>query len=218
MSGTGRYPIRTAPARALTPPAFRSVLPYCPLIGRRGVKHYLLPAVWSESFGSLFIPPVDSAWFPPRRRWPKPFQPHHKILHQKANIRRIIALKWPIMSQWATVTVTDKTGRRYSLDVNATSSYDAAHLYLTHVVRHPGCGLPKPTVATTFEIHNRRHDHPRPRRQAESVDRAQKDGLAGIARAAVFSASDARMSVLLFLGALSERRPTLLLRCRDSLP
>ena len=56
------------------------------------------------------------------------------------------------MSRWATLTVTDKTGRRYSLDVNAASSYDAAHLYLTHVVRHPGCGLPKPTVATTFEI------------------------------------------------------------------
>jgi uncharacterized protein YuzE len=35
------------------------------------------------------------------------------------------------VSKWATVTVTDKQGRRYSLDVNANSSYDAAHLYLT---------------------------------------------------------------------------------------
>src|SRR5580658_3920280 len=33
-------------------------------------------------------------------------------------------------------------GRRYSLDVNADNSYGAAHLYLTHVKGHPGCGMP----------------------------------------------------------------------------
>lgn len=43
-------------------------------------------------------------------------------------------------------------GQRYSFDVDATSSYDAAHLYLTHVVRHPPCGMPIPTSATTFEV------------------------------------------------------------------
>ena len=56
------------------------------------------------------------------------------------------------MGKWATVTVTDAQGRRYSLDVNATSSYDAAHLYVTHVVGNPGCGIPKPTVGTKFEV------------------------------------------------------------------
>jgi hypothetical protein len=56
------------------------------------------------------------------------------------------------MGKWATVTVADKQGRRYSLDVNANSSYDAAHLHLTHVARNPGCGIPKPTVSTLFEV------------------------------------------------------------------
>ena len=50
------------------------------------------------------------------------------------------------------MTVTDGEGRRYSLDVSADSSYDAAHLYLTHVKGHPGCGMPIPTTATAFEV------------------------------------------------------------------
>lgn len=56
------------------------------------------------------------------------------------------------MGKWCTVTVTDGEGKRYSLDVNAESSYDAAHLYLTHVRTNPGCGFPIPTTSTQFEI------------------------------------------------------------------
>ena len=56
------------------------------------------------------------------------------------------------MGKWCTVTVTDIEGRRYSLDVNAESSYDAAHLYLTHVRTNPGCGFPIPTTSTLFEV------------------------------------------------------------------
>jgi hypothetical protein len=56
------------------------------------------------------------------------------------------------MGKWCTVTVTDGDGQRYSLDVNADSSYDAAHLYLTHVRTNPGCGFPIPTTSTLFEI------------------------------------------------------------------
>lgn len=56
------------------------------------------------------------------------------------------------MSKWCTVTVTDSEGRRYSLDVLADSSFDAAHLYVTHVAGHPGCGLPVPSVETRFEV------------------------------------------------------------------
>ena len=56
------------------------------------------------------------------------------------------------MGKWCTVTVTDGEGKRYSLDVNADSSYDAAHLYLTHVRGHPGCGLPIPTTSMQFEV------------------------------------------------------------------
>jgi hypothetical protein len=54
---------------------------------------------------------------------------------------------------WATVTVTDSTGKRYSLDVQAESTYDAAHLFLTkakeHVIREP---LPIPSLETIFEV------------------------------------------------------------------
>lgn len=56
------------------------------------------------------------------------------------------------MGKWCTVTVTDGGGQRHSLDVNADSSYDAAHLYLTHVRNHPSCGFPIPTTATLFEV------------------------------------------------------------------
>jgi len=56
------------------------------------------------------------------------------------------------MGKWCTVTVADGEGKRYSLDVNADSSYDAAHLYLTHVRGHPSCGFPIPTTATLFEV------------------------------------------------------------------
>jgi hypothetical protein len=42
------------------------------------------------------------------------------------------------------VTVTDGDGKRYSVDVNADSSYDAAHLYLTHVRGNPGMRLSHP--------------------------------------------------------------------------
>jgi hypothetical protein len=54
---------------------------------------------------------------------------------------------------WATVTVKDSTGKRYSLHVEAESTYDAAHLFLTrakeHVIREP---LPIPSLETVFEV------------------------------------------------------------------
>ena len=57
-----------------------------------------------------------------------------------------------VPDKWCTVTITDADGRRHSLDLQAASSYDAAHIYLCHVRAHPERGLPKPTLATTFEI------------------------------------------------------------------
>jgi hypothetical protein len=62
-------------------------------------------------------------------------------------------LRYPIcMGKWCTVTVMDGGGQLHSLDVNADSSYDAAHLYLTHVRGNPGCGLPIPTTSTQFGV------------------------------------------------------------------
>lgn len=54
--------------------------------------------------------------------------------------------------RWCTVTVTDEEGRRHSLDVRASSTYDAAHLYVTHAKTQPAAGFPIPTLATIFEV------------------------------------------------------------------
>ena len=50
------------------------------------------------------------------------------------------------------MTVTDPDGRRHSLDVQATSTYDAAHLYVTEAKKERAGGLPKVTLATVFEV------------------------------------------------------------------
>jgi hypothetical protein len=50
------------------------------------------------------------------------------------------------------VTIADGEGKRYSLDVNADSSYDAAHLFVAHVCNNPSCGLPIPTTSTQFKV------------------------------------------------------------------
>ncbi len=54
--------------------------------------------------------------------------------------------------RWCTVTVTDESGRRHSVDVLASSTYDAAHLYVTHAKSNPAAQLPCPTLATIFEV------------------------------------------------------------------
>ena len=56
------------------------------------------------------------------------------------------------MARWCTVTVTDTEGRRHSLDVQANSTYDAAHRYFMYSVGHRKCGLPQITVETSFEV------------------------------------------------------------------
>ena len=56
------------------------------------------------------------------------------------------------VANWCTVTVSDGEGKRYSLDIQADSSFDAAHLYLTHVKANPACGFPIPTTETLFEV------------------------------------------------------------------
>lgn len=56
--------------------------------------------------------------------------------------------------QWCTVTVTDQTGKRHSLDVLAGSTYDAAHLYVTQAKAGSRTApiLPIPTLRTLFEV------------------------------------------------------------------
>ena len=57
-----------------------------------------------------------------------------------------------VPERWCTVTVADKEGRRHSLDLQADSLFDAAHIYVCHVKEHPERGLPQPTIATQFEV------------------------------------------------------------------
>ena len=56
------------------------------------------------------------------------------------------------MARWATVTVTDPEGRRHSVDVLAESTFDAAHLFVVEAKKERSVGLPKPTLATVFEV------------------------------------------------------------------
>jgi hypothetical protein len=54
--------------------------------------------------------------------------------------------------KWCTVTVTDAAGRRHSVDVFAASTFDAAHLFITHAKSDPRTGIPILTPATVFEV------------------------------------------------------------------
>ncbi|HLJ47181.1 MAG TPA: hypothetical protein VKU01_14290 [Bryobacteraceae bacterium] len=55
-------------------------------------------------------------------------------------------------ARWCTVTLVHENGRRYSIDVEAVSSFDAAHLYVCHVREHPDEGLPIPHPGSLFEV------------------------------------------------------------------
>jgi hypothetical protein len=57
-----------------------------------------------------------------------------------------------VPEEWCTVTVTDAEGRRHSVDLLAASTYDAAHIFVTHAKTQQGAGLPRPTLATVFEV------------------------------------------------------------------
>ena len=69
-------------------------------------------------------------------------------------IRLLFASRAILLSvgRWCTVTVTDPDGRRHSLDVLADSTYDAAHLFVVEAKKERAVGLPKPTLATVFEV------------------------------------------------------------------
>jgi hypothetical protein len=57
-----------------------------------------------------------------------------------------------VPEKWCTVTVTDDQGRRHSLDLQAASTFDAAHIYVCHAKEHLERGHPRPTLATLFDV------------------------------------------------------------------
>jgi hypothetical protein len=55
-------------------------------------------------------------------------------------------------SRWATVTLIEASGRRWSVDLVASSVFDAAHLFVAHAKENPRNGLPRPTTDSAFEV------------------------------------------------------------------
>jgi hypothetical protein len=60
------------------------------------------------------------------------------------------------VGKWCTVTVIDPDGKRHSMDVQADSTYDAAHVYVATAKSQQAAMLPGrapvPTLATVFEV------------------------------------------------------------------
>jgi hypothetical protein len=54
--------------------------------------------------------------------------------------------------RWCTVTVIEQSGRRHSVDVLACSTFDAAHIFVTHAKADPRNGIPRLSVDSVFEI------------------------------------------------------------------
>ena len=50
------------------------------------------------------------------------------------------------------VTVIEKSGRRRSLDVRACSTFDAAHIFVTHAKADPRNGIPHLSLDSVFEV------------------------------------------------------------------
>jgi hypothetical protein len=55
-------------------------------------------------------------------------------------------------NRWATVTITDSEGRRHSVDVYAASTFDAAHLFVTHAKANSRNGIPPLGLSMVFEV------------------------------------------------------------------
>lgn len=76
------------------------------------------------------------------------------------------------VGSWCMVTVSDGDGRRHSLDVQAESSYDAAHLYLHAAKSNPASALPVPGEGYGGRGRDRRQGSGRVTRHAGTETRA----------------------------------------------
>lgn len=54
--------------------------------------------------------------------------------------------------RWCTVTMIEESGRRHSVDVLASSTFDAAHIFLTHAKADPRNGIPRLSLDSVFEV------------------------------------------------------------------
>lgn len=65
---------------------------------------------------------------------------------------RIGGLGLAALYRWATVTMIEPDGRRHSVDLVASSVFDAAHLFVAHVKENPRNGIPRPATDSIFEV------------------------------------------------------------------
>jgi hypothetical protein len=90
---------------------------------------------------------------------------------------------------WCTVTVIEESGRRHSLDVLASSTFDAAHIFVTHAKADPRNGIPRPTTDTVFEVAVKRQDSSRGGQGPATVDSQGEGGTQRPSRDSVFAAA-----------------------------
>lgn len=82
------------------------------------------------------------------------FIPNHRT-GKPGSIRFVFAIRripGSVGKCWATVTVMDSEGRRHGVDVQACSTFDAAHLFVAHAKSNPQSGLPTLGADTLFEV------------------------------------------------------------------
>jgi hypothetical protein len=48
--------------------------------------------------------------------------------------------------------MVEDDGHRRSVDICASSTFDAAHIFVTHAKADPRNGIPRPTINSVFEV------------------------------------------------------------------
>jgi hypothetical protein len=72
-----------------------------------------------------------------------------------SHIRLMFALalySFVMGERWGAVTVIEESGRRHSVDVLASSTFDAAHIFVAHAKADPRNGIPRLSVDSIFEV------------------------------------------------------------------
>jgi hypothetical protein len=54
--------------------------------------------------------------------------------------------------RWCTVTVIEQSSRRHRVGVVASSTFDAAHIFVTHAKADPRNGIPRLSMESVFEV------------------------------------------------------------------
>ncbi len=111
------------------------------------------------------------------------------------------------VAKWCTVTVTDGEGKRYSLDIQADSSFDAAHLLLNARQSEPGLRLPDTNYGDAVRSRYRRKRSSCPGTPIERMDREETARIRRPAGLPFQSTSDDRLLISCQVVAAVRRLP-----------